>query len=190
MSTSILNYLINFFKTRGYVGLVPDPTSEGSLIIEEYKSCRELIGRNIEIIEKNEVFVVGACGAVFIYSLSASSHQVATLTSWLPVIISILGYIRYYGLDKTISFINDYLMALERGYPSLGWTGFYRFKNQDRILKRTRQLFWIVLFVICVVFTVVTNIGILPQTVKADTDKNQPVSRVSFCDHTQKTQLP
>jgi RNase P/RNase MRP subunit p29 len=41
-----------------------EDTIEDKLLIEEYKSCRELIGRNIDIIEKTEVYAVGAAGAI------------------------------------------------------------------------------------------------------------------------------
>jgi hypothetical protein len=48
-----------------------------TLLVEEYKSCRELILKNIDIMEKNEIYVTGACAAIFVFSLQASDHVVS-----------------------------------------------------------------------------------------------------------------
>lgn len=42
---------------------------DDKLLVEEYKSCRDLIGRNIDIIEKSEVYGVGATAAIAVFCL-------------------------------------------------------------------------------------------------------------------------
>jgi hypothetical protein len=58
---------------------------EDTLLVEEYKSCRDLIKTNIEIIEKSEVYAVGAVGAIAVFSLSSSVPIVATVSAWIPL---------------------------------------------------------------------------------------------------------
>jgi hypothetical protein len=121
------------------------PDVNNGLLIEEYKSCRELILKNIDIMEKNEVFVTGACAAIFVFSLQSSDHVVATITSWLPPVITALGWLRFYGLDNVIDKINGRLIEIESAHPPLHWTTYYRAHNKPKILKRTRHALWIVL---------------------------------------------
>src|SRR5271170_2257343 len=63
------------------------------LLVEEYKSCRELILKNIDIMEKNEVYATGACAAIFVFSLQTSDHLVSKITAWLPLLIAALGWL-------------------------------------------------------------------------------------------------
>jgi hypothetical protein len=116
------------------------------LLIEEYKSCRELILKNIDIMEKNEVYATGACAAIFVFSLQSSDHIVSVVTAWLPVIITILGFLRFYGLDDVIDKINGHLVELETGHPPLNWTKYYRTNNSAKVLGKTRYGFWLALF--------------------------------------------
>jgi hypothetical protein len=48
-----------------------------ALLIEEYKSCRELILKNIDIMEKTEIYAAGAAAAIFVFSLQSSDHVVS-----------------------------------------------------------------------------------------------------------------
>ncbi|WP_375411070.1 hypothetical protein [uncultured Bradyrhizobium sp.] len=122
-----------------------DESVEDRLLIEEYKSCRDLISKNIDIIEKTEVYAVGAAGATAVFSFSATQQIVATVSAWLPFVIALLGFVRFLGIDSTINKINTYLVALETKYPKLNWTTFYRASNKSKTLKKTRYGFWIVL---------------------------------------------
>jgi hypothetical protein len=115
------------------------------LLVEEYKSCRDLIQTNIEIIEKSEVYAVGAVGAIAVFSLSSSVEMVAKVTSWIPLIIACLGIVRFYGVDSTIDKINNYLVTVEASHPEINWTTFYREHNKRKILKSTRYAIWIIL---------------------------------------------
>jgi hypothetical protein len=131
-------------------GFVTD--DEGKLLIEEYKSCRELIAKNIDIIEKTEVYAVGAWAAVFVFSLSSTVRAVAVASAWLPLVIAGLGFVRFYGLDDTIDKINNHFIALEKKFDSINWTTFYREQNKKKVLKKTRYGFWITLIILSVVF--------------------------------------
>jgi hypothetical protein len=122
------------------------------LLIEEYKSCRELIAKNIDIIEKTEVGAVAACAAIFVFSLSASTRAVAIVSAWLPLVIAILGFLRFYGLDDTIDKINSRFVELEKIYKLIHWTTFYREKNKKKVLKRTRYAIWFVLMLVSLGF--------------------------------------
>lgn len=115
------------------------------LLIEEYKSCRDLIKTNIEIIEKSEVYAVGAVGAIVVFSISSSVEMVAKVSAWIPSIIAGLGLVRFYGVDSTIDKINSYLVTIETTYPEIQWTTFYRTHNKRKVLKGTRYAIWIVL---------------------------------------------
>ncbi|RVD58878.1 hypothetical protein EN866_19440 [Mesorhizobium sp. M2D.F.Ca.ET.223.01.1.1] len=135
---------------------------ERGLLIEEYKSCRELIGRNIDIIEKSEVYAIGACAAIFVFVLGVSDPLLYRIAAWLPLVVSILGLIRYIGIDSTIHKINDYLEKVEAEYTCIGWTTFYRAANTDKILKKSRYSFWGGLILVSLVG------GALNQYVKPD----------------------
>jgi hypothetical protein len=54
------------------------------LLVEEYKSCRDLLKTNIDIMEKSEIFVVGAAAASAAFCLSSKNETVVLLSSWLP----------------------------------------------------------------------------------------------------------
>ena len=61
----------------------------GDQLVEEYKACRELIAKNIDIIEKTEVYAVAASAALFVFSLSATVRTVAVVAAWIPLIVGI-----------------------------------------------------------------------------------------------------
>lgn len=129
-----------------------EESTEHKLLVEEYKSCRELIAKNIDIIERTEVYAVGACAAIFVFSLSATVKGVAIASAWLPVVIAVLGLVRFWGLDDTIDKINSYFITIENRFETIKWTTYYREKNKKKLLKKTRYGFWFVLIVVSVVF--------------------------------------
>jgi hypothetical protein len=98
------------------------PSINDELLIEEYKSCRELILKNIDIMERNEVYATGACAAIFVFSLQAGNYLVSIISVWLPPIIAFLGYLRFRGLDDVIDKINGYLIKVEAAHEPLNWT--------------------------------------------------------------------
>jgi hypothetical protein len=124
------------------------------LLVEEYKSCRDLIIKNIDIIEKTEVYAVGASAAIFVFSLSATARTVGVLSAWLPLVIAILGFMRFLGLDDTIDKINNHLVNLEKKHKSINWTTFYREHNKKKFLKKTRYSIWFLLMIVSTGFGV------------------------------------
>ena len=147
-----------------------DDKSDGlasRLAIEEYKSCRDLIAKNIDIIEKNEVYGVGAAGAVAVFSLSATDRTVCLVGSYLPLAISVVGLVRYFGIDRTIHKINNYLEGVEARYEGvLGWTRSYRSANKVRWLKGSRYLIWTILIALSVVLIHVAYLIPFPRPTK------------------------
>jgi hypothetical protein len=116
------------------------------LLVEEYKYCRALILKDIDIIEKNEVYVTGACAAIFVFSLQAPDHIVSVIAAWLTVGIACLGCLRFRGLNGSIDEINGYLAELEASRPPLHWTRYY-LANDKKALRRTRQELWAALII-------------------------------------------
>ena len=120
--------------------------ARNNLLIEEYKSCRDLIKTNIDIMEKLEVYSIGAIAAVTTFALSKDNSTVEGVAIWLPLVITVAGFIRFLGVDSTIGKINDYLKGIEGSYGSLGWTSFYRRSARVKMLKFSRYLVWAILF--------------------------------------------
>lgn len=138
------------------------------LLIEEYKSCRDLIAKNIDIMEKTEVYAVGAGAAVFAFSASSPVWVVAFGSALIPLVIAGLGYLRFVGLDDTINKINDYLVTLEKKYKTINWTTFYRKANQKKTLKKTRQSFWGVFAAVSFFFALFMAIAAPLSTAKSE----------------------
>lgn len=129
-----------------------DESTQEKLLIEEYKSCRELIAKNIDIIERTEVYAVAAAAALFVFSLSATNKTIAVVSAWMPLVVAILGLMRFRGIDDTIDKINSYFIKLEGRYATIGWTTFYREKNKKKELKRTRYGIWFDMIAVSIVF--------------------------------------
>lgn len=111
---------------------------EGQLLIEEYKSCRDLLAKNIEIMEKSEIYAIGAVAASAVYCLSSKNPTVVVLSSWLPFSISFLGLIRFLGLNSIIGTLNDYFEFIEaRRENKIVWTTYYR-DNRKPVLAVSR----------------------------------------------------
>ena len=125
---------------------------ESDLLVEEYKSCRELIKKNIEIIESNEIYIVGASGASAIFYLTSSADTAAYVAAWLPLVLSLVGFLRYTGLDQTIHTIDDYLVSLETKFPALGYTSYYRQHPHGTSLRWSRRAVWIILIIFSTAF--------------------------------------
>jgi len=160
---------------------------EGSLVIEEYKSCRELLSKNIDIIEKTEVYAVGAAAAASAFCLSSTVDAVARFSCWLPLAISVLGLVRFVGIDATIGKINNYLVSIETKYPVISWTQSYRQQNTIKVLKGSRYIIWVVLILCSIAFGIYIAIhGALGEHPKpqgqSQIDLHQRVRLVEFSD--------
>ena len=80
-----------------------------------------------------------------IYSIAISSHisllfLLALSSSILPLLITFVGFLRFWALDKTIGTYNDYIRSIEYKYPKLGLTGYYRKRRDVNMASRTLTL--------------------------------------------------
>jgi hypothetical protein len=132
-------------------------TIEEQLLVEEYKSCRELILKNIDIIEKTAIYAIGACAAIGVYSLQASDRVVADITILLAPIVAILGWLHFAAMDEIISKINGHLMETEEKHPALNWTHYYRANNRPKKLKNLRHAFWLTLLAASIIGAAYVN---------------------------------
>lgn len=123
----------------------PETETEKDLVIEEYKSCRELIGRNIEIIERNEIYVVGACAVIVVFTIDKGSNLLTLGAAWLPLVLARVGRTRYEALDSTIGIINNYIKIQERSYRSIGYSTYYEVHNPSHQLGKARLKVWTML---------------------------------------------
>jgi hypothetical protein len=121
----------------------------------EYEFCQKLLIENISIIEKTEVYATGAIAGVIVFSASSSEPILANVSASIPFIIALIGFLRWIGLDSTISTINNYLVILGNNLPEGGWTGHYR-KTRSRWLKRSRDVIWWILLLLSAIFFALT----------------------------------
>ncbi len=108
--------------------------------VEEYKSCRDLISKNIDIVEKTEVYAIGAAAASAAFCLTHLKDTVVRdASAILPLAVSVVGLLRYVGVDRTISKINRYLRLVElRHKRHIGWSRYYKRVNKIKWLKGSR----------------------------------------------------
>ncbi|WP_311276826.1 hypothetical protein [Methylobacterium sp. WCS2018Hpa-22] len=112
--------------------------------IEEYKSCRDLISRHIDMIEKNEIYVIGAVAASAVFALAAETKQVAIAAGFITILISLIGWARYHGLRSTIAVVDEYIKEKEGRSESLGFTQYY-LKHKSGALGKSRETVWYIL---------------------------------------------
>lgn len=79
------------------------------------------------------------------FSLQVQDHVVSVVSSWLPPLITFLGWLRFRGIDDVIDKINGHLIETEKAHSPLNWTTYYRTHNKWKVLKKTRQFLWLVL---------------------------------------------
>jgi hypothetical protein len=119
-------------------------------LLEEYKMLRtkaQDVTRRIEELERN---VVVACSAIFVFSVAPSfkfehGYQFLILF-FLPLCVSLVGFVRYKGLALYMKEINGYAAGLESqlgGDP--GWLNYYYSKDRpytDDHYRRFREAIW------------------------------------------------
>lgn len=108
------------------------PDVEMQLIIEEYKSTRSILGKNIDIMERTEILSIGAVGSAIAFSISQKGSGLFIYSAIIPLFVTILGYMRFIALDQTIAIYNAYLLQYECCYRRLGLTKFFQ-DSRDRI---------------------------------------------------------
>lgn len=111
------------------------------LIVAEYEQCRAALLKNIELMDKSEVFYLSGSVIVAAYSAASNSHinymtrqySQEFMVLMLPIFILILGIIRFFVLDKTVYIYNQYLEAIESKNKYLNLTAFFRRHNNNRL---------------------------------------------------------
>lgn len=133
-----------------------DGSTESGLVVAEYNACRQMIVKNIEIMEKLETFSVGASAAAAAFSIALIKADISDVSrsclgtyatnaifnttpihapslsafvlgsAILPIIIVLFGFTRFWALDKTIGTYNRYIIGIERRHPDINLTSHYR----------------------------------------------------------------
>lgn len=137
---------------------IPDLEISGykeSLIIEEYKSCRDAIIKNIEIMEKFEIYCVSAIAISLSFSISISisilknNHNLYDISTITPFAISVFGLIKYMSLDNAIGIYNKYLRSTEDQISTIDLSTFFKKNNDNNFinLRFVHYVFWLFLIV-------------------------------------------
>jgi hypothetical protein len=121
------------------------------LLEEEYKFCHQLLIENISILEKTEVYATGAIAASIVFSAAATNPVVAAASSFAPMLIAVVGFARFIGLDGVIGRLNNYSEIVASKLPEGGWTKFYR-ANKPVQLARSRWAIWVFLNLASIIF--------------------------------------
>lgn len=135
------------------------------LIIAEYSACRDILSKNIDIMEKFEIYSVGAIAASMVFLLNLcfedinfieqlKNHPDIRRIFLIPFVISLFGLMKFYSLDSVIGVYNDYLEKLECTYGVLGLTTHFRKWNKSSpiSLRVIHYFFWGLLMVFSIVF--------------------------------------
>lgn len=123
------------------------------LIISEYNSCRSAILKNIEIMEKFELVTAAAVIGMSAFLFSHDKSSIPNISFFLPLIISIFGYLKYLSIDSVIGFYNNFLIETEKYFPNIiNLTTNFRDCKHDRIfnLGFIHFIFWFLLFIFSV----------------------------------------
>jgi hypothetical protein len=128
------------------------------LTAEEYKSCRDLFLENVRAMERNEIYALGAIGAVMVYAISASDPWVAIPSSLIPLAIAVIGRMRYLGFGITAKALNSYLEQVEKEQDGIGWICFQRGTDAGGYLRQSRFLLWRVLVMAACTFALLITL--------------------------------
>ncbi|MBO9468395.1 hypothetical protein J7443_24440 [Tropicibacter sp. R15_0] len=100
--------------------------------------------------QKQEVFALGASGALWAYILQQSQSPYVLLLVAIPFSISAVLALKSRVLTQAMQESMSYLAALEERFElesDMGWVHFYR-SNTSHYKKRWRRAFWSVLIVV------------------------------------------
>lgn len=100
--------------------------------------------------QKQEVFALGASGALWAYILQQSQSPFVLLLVAIPFAISAVLALKSRVLTQAMQESMSYLAALEERFElesDMGWVHYYR-SNTSHYKKRWRRAFWSVLIVV------------------------------------------
>ena len=115
-----------------------------NLLIEEYKSCRQLLADDIKWMDQLEIYTAGGIAATYVFMFTLKAGEFTTWVALVPCVICFAAMLRTIAIDRTIGVINDYLVSIEERYPEIGYTKFYR-KNRRPTMRHSRQYVWSIL---------------------------------------------
>ncbi|MGP9810078.1 hypothetical protein ACTZWT_01050 [Rhodopseudomonas sp. NSM] len=115
-----------------------------ALLLEEYKSCRQLLADDIKWMDQLEIYTVGAVAAVYVFMFTLKANEFTTWVALVPPTICMAAALRTVAIDRTIRVINDYLENIEKLHPEIGYTTFYR-KTRSPTMRHSRQYVWTLL---------------------------------------------
>lgn len=128
------------------------------LIVAEYNQCRDVLVKNIELMDKSEAFFFGSAGlsvAYFLANCNANKHNTTVdptkiLVGFFPLFILLFGLLRFFALDNTISIYNNYLETIEiKHQKELKLTRFFRKKiKRFYIITDSLHIFWRLLVIV------------------------------------------
>jgi hypothetical protein len=127
---------------------------DDELTLEEYKNCRQQILEDIKWMDQLEIYTFGAVAAVFVFIFTQKEPVLTKALIVIPFVISVVGAMRTWALDKTIFVLNNYLQDVEKRHPVIGYTQYYR-DNRSQIMKNSRIFVWGVLPVFTFVLALV-----------------------------------
>ncbi len=119
-----------------------DPLNEISK--ESYKDCRSLLQKNIDIMERNETYVVGSIAAVISFGIGQPERSVFVGQALLVPVLATLGALRWWGLRHVIQLSDAYSRELEKNLPVTGWATYYE-AHRRGWLGLSRNMVWAIL---------------------------------------------
>jgi hypothetical protein len=131
-------------------------SSSEAFDLEEFKALRAEILLKVEAISKLEVIAVGGAAGVYGW-LGTRTFAVPEEIWFLPVLFSLLGWVRAYFLGRQITVAGEYLLLLEKRLrPSCpvyeqvhGWEAHRREPAvEKKFIDRVTYVFWMVFFLI------------------------------------------
>ena len=139
--------------------------AQADILKEEYVACRDLILKNIELLEKTEIVIIiaAATSAAFsitfytngvqskIFRMHQSLYSVTYLMAFLPIVITYFGVLRFMITDRAIGIYNDYIEQIEAVYSFnvgnirlINLTNFFRERNRRLPIRLFHHLLWVV----------------------------------------------
>lgn len=140
-------------KQKEIVPLKHADDPQCAYLLQEVSIFNNRVVWYLEQQQKQEVFALGASGALWAYILQQSQSPFVLLLVAIPVAVSAVLAFKSRVLTQAMQESMSYLAALEERFElesDMGWVHFYR-SNTSHYKKRWRRAFWSLLIVVNVV---------------------------------------
>lgn len=149
------SYHMSRVKTFQFKDVLPDKEHRAhDLVLENYKDCRSLLQKNIDIMERNETYVIGAIAAVITFGLGQKDQTFLFSQAILVLLLAVVGTYRWNGLRHVIHISDDYCRKIEENFPVTGWATYYEAHRLGK-LGRSREVFWAAVVICSIIWAVV-----------------------------------